>query len=496
MHENYKIPFYVPKSSLAITCLVIATAIIHPTVLGYDSMMMGSILNLELYTDYFDLTTVTIGLNTAGSWMGQILSCITVSSYLGDWVGRRFAIHLGLTLNFIGVILQSSSQNIAMFVIARMILGAGTSIAHVSAASLITELVRPKVRGFVMGICFACFGLGSIFASVVTFGTRNLQGNWSWRVPSIIQGVFALIALISLQFTPESPHYLLSKGNRYAAVEVIIRSQNVDFEEACKLADLYSVQFVETQKFFLYPWLEYLKGSGNRRRLFIFLSQAFITELGGSSVGSYFFSILLALAGVTGTTEKLQVTIVMGVWTLLVSCLGAYFFDRIGRRTQALISMIGMSATFFVLGGLIKKFGSGYSKSGLYGAVAVMFIFTGFYSFTFTPLTMAYPGEISRPESRCSGVSLFTFMNSSFGLVSSFILPIAMSNIGWKFYMVNAGYNIIFIPIIYFVWVETKKLSLIEIEAIFDGVRDLPESTDDLSEVEEIIGTVEQKNID
>ena len=494
MHENYKLPFYVPRSSLAIPCLVIATAIIHPTVLGYDSMMMGSILNLELYNNYFELTTVTIGLNTAGSWMGQILACITVSSYLGDWAGRRIAIYVGLTLNFIGVILQSSSQNIAMFVIARMILGAGTSIAHVSASSLITELVRPNIRGFVMGLCFACFGFGSILASVVTFGTRNLQGTWSWRVPSIIQGVFALIALISVQFTPESPQYLLSKGNKVTAVEVIIRSQNVDFEEACKLADLYSVQFIQTPKrFFFYPWLEYFEGSGNRRRLFIFLSQAFITELGGSSVGSYFFSILLALAGVTDITKRLQVTIVMGVWSLVISCLGAYFFDRIGRKTQSLISITGMIASFFLLGGLLKKFGSGYSRSGLYGTVAVMFIFTGFYSFTFTPLTMAYPGEISRLESRCSGVSLFSFINSSFGLISSFILPIAMNNIGWKFYMINAGYNIIFIPIIYFVWVETKKLSLIEIEAVFDGVRDLPESTDDGS-VEEIVGTVKQKN--
>lgn len=55
---------------------------------------------------------------------------------------------------------------------------------------------------------------------------------------------------------------------------------------------------------------------------------------------------------------------------------------------------------------------------------------------------------------------------SLFGLMISFILPIAMSEVSWKFYF-NAGYNSIFLPIVYFVWVEDKGVALVEVDNLF-----------------------------
>lgn len=38
-----------------------------------------------------------------------------------------------------------------------------------------------------------------------------------------------------------------------------------------------------------------------------------------------------------------------------------------------------------------------------------------------------------------------------------------MNNIGWKFYVINAGYDVVFLIIVIVFWVETKRLSLKEI---------------------------------
>lgn len=47
--------------------------------------------------------------------------------------------------------------------------------------------------------------------------------------------------------------------------------------------------------------------------------------------------------------------------------------------------------------------------------------------------------------------------------------PYMMEAIGWKTYIVNASWNILMWLYIYFQWVETKVLTLEEIDVLFDG---------------------------
>lgn len=43
----------------------------------------------------------------------------------------------------------------------------------------------------------------------------------------------------------------------------------------------------------------------------------------------------------------------------------------------------------------------------------------------------------------------------------------AMADLGWKFYFINASWDVIFLVIIYFTWIETRRLSLEEIAVKF-----------------------------
>lgn len=53
--------------------------------------------------------------------------------------------------------------------------------------------------------------------------------------------------------------------------------------------------------------------------------------------------------------------------------------------------------------------------------------------------------------------------------MASFALSYAMADLGWKFYLINASYNIVFFIIIYLTWVETKGVPLEEIALKFEG---------------------------
>lgn len=49
------------------------------------------------------------------------------------------------------------------------------------------------------------------------------------------------------------------------------------------------------------------------------------------------------------------------------------------------------------------------------------------------------------------------------------ITPIALDSIGWKFYLMWAIFNFSFIPMVYFLYPETKGLHLEQIDHIFEG---------------------------
>jgi hypothetical protein len=56
-------------------------------------------------------------------------------------------------------------------------------------------------------------------------------------------------------------------------------------------------------------------------------------------------------------------------------------------------------------------------------------------------------------------------------------MPIGLTNIGWKMYMVNASWDIIILFLIMYFWVETRGKTLEEIDALFEGVKhsDVPD---------------------
>ncbi len=53
--------------------------------------------------------------------------------------------------------------------------------------------------------------------------------------------------------------------------------------------------------------------------------------------------------------------------------------------------------------------------------------------------------------------------------MASFAMSYAMDDLGWKFYFINASWNIIFFVVAYFLFIETNGVPLEEIALKFDG---------------------------
>ena len=74
-----------------------------------------------------------------------------------------------------------------MYIIARIILGFGIPMCIVAGSSLIGELAYPKERPVLTSLFNVAYFPGAIVAAGICFATNNIQSDWAWRIPSLLQ---------------------------------------------------------------------------------------------------------------------------------------------------------------------------------------------------------------------------------------------------------------------------------------------------------------------
>jgi MFS family permease len=163
--------------------------------------MLNGLNILPSYTDYFHLNAATTGLNTASIYIGGFLGCF-VAGPMTDRLGRRMAIFWSAVITVVGIIIQTAAQDIAMFVIGRIILGVGSVISAVSSAVYLSETFPSQHRAWGMGILNAFWYVGALIAAGITLGTGTWESTWAWRAPSLIQSFFAALCILILPFIP------------------------------------------------------------------------------------------------------------------------------------------------------------------------------------------------------------------------------------------------------------------------------------------------------
>ncbi|KAK5203370.1 hypothetical protein LTR99_003520 [Exophiala xenobiotica] len=269
--ERIYVGRWVPRNPKAITALMIVVAVINSATLGYDASMMNGLNILPQYVQYFHLDTATTGLNNAATWIGGMLACFVLQP-ICDLKGRKVGIFIAACICLIGTIIQSAAHNIATFVIGRMFIGFGSNLASGAAPTLISEILPPTSRGSVLGFFFSCFYVGSLLSAGINYRVVEIDTTWAWRIPSIIQSLPSLLALCCLPFVPESPRWLLSRGRREEAAEVLAvinRTSPDDSETITAVSTIESVLRKEEALHPRNPWRELVATKANRRRLSI-----------------------------------------------------------------------------------------------------------------------------------------------------------------------------------------------------------------------------------
>lgn len=441
---------------------------------GYDGGMINNMQSIDQWQTYFDHPTGgRLGTMSNGLTIGT-LCAVPFMSVLSENFGRRFPVLVGTFIAIVGAIIQGTAKNFSMFMGARILLGFGTGLSTAAAEIYLTECAYPTQRPTFVGMLQAGYPMGSFLGALITWGPYNSSlktTNWSWRIPSLIQGFFPLVQFVLFLLAPESPRYLISKNKHEKAKKFFVKyhgagdphSPLVDYQIAEISATIEAEQLQKSSR-----WLEWFSSRAMIHRFCIVIGLAPMMQLCGNAIISYYLSVMLNGIGITSSLTKLKINVGVSAWGMIWDVGTASLIYRTRRRLLFMLGYGSMGVVYIIytiLSALIQK--RDYSDHPLaYGAVVMIFAFQGFYHLA-SPVAITYYMEICPFSLRAKGALLYNLAGPLASLFNLYVNPIAMEAITWKYYIVWDIWLFCMVAIVYFGFPETHGLSLEEVAQAF-----------------------------
>lgn len=416
--------------------------------------------------------------------------------------GRRPAFLITTTVFLIGSLMQvvagtNGSRSLGPIYAGRFIGGAGVGSTSMLVPIYISECAPKRIRGRCVGM-MQLFNVTGISISYWTnYGViRTIPtGPEQWRIPFGVQMIPGGMLFIGMLFLKESPRWLAEHDQVEKATKSLAWMRSSSVGDPIITAEMDQiVESIEREKSIAKPGTmqsirEIMASKSLRMRLFIGLVLQMAQQFSGTNAINYYSPSIFKSVGLSSTESDLLATGVYGVVKIVVTAIGLMIaIDQFGRRKSLMLGGAGQAVTMYIIGTIIKlvppKVG-GPIAAPSYVAIAAIFVYVSFYSFSFGPVVWVLTGELFPNHVRSFCVSLCVALQWLANYAIAKITPIMQANIGYGMFLffgsccaINVLFVAIFLP-------ETKGVALESIGALFGDPTALPAKTEDQRESSE-----------
>jgi SP family sugar:H+ symporter-like MFS transporter len=310
---------------------------------GFDSSVVNGAV--DAISGEYKLSSTVTGLVVAIALLG----CAIGAWYAGRWadrLGRTRVMLIGAVLFFVSSLGSGFAFSVWDLALWRLVGGLGIGIASVIAPAYIAEISPASMRGRLgslqqMAITIGIFValLSDAFWANSAGGANAMIGGlaaWRWMfligvVPSVVYGVLSLSI-------PESPRYLVARGEIKLATDVLRRFVGMSAPEK-KIADIQATLDVEHT-----PSTRDLRGDtfGLQPIVWVGIALSVFQQLVGINVIFYYSTTLWKSVGFT-ESDSFVISVITSVTNMVVTVVAIAFVDKVGRRILLLWGSAGMA---------------------------------------------------------------------------------------------------------------------------------------------------------
>src|SRR5258708_1528122 len=166
-------------------------------------------------------------------WFVGIMVGAYVFGYLADRFGRRRLFMLTLLLYGVFTLLTAFAWDYFSLMVLRLLTAVGVGAEYAAINAAISEFIPARHRGKTNATVMNFWSLGAILAAVVTLYVLNeLPPDVGWRAAFGFGAGIALCTGLLRRYIPESPRWLLARGNLEAAEAVVENVEKGHFADS------------------------------------------------------------------------------------------------------------------------------------------------------------------------------------------------------------------------------------------------------------------------
>jgi SP family arabinose:H+ symporter-like MFS transporter len=423
---------------------------------GFDMAVISGVL--PFVKTQFDLTAAQEGWFVSSALVGCIAG-VAFSGELSDRLGRRKPLLLSASLFLLSAIGCAFMPSLTLVIASRILGGIGIGIASNVVPLYISEIAPANVRGRLVTYYQLAITLGILVAyltnaALVTYAGTSVTDSMFikqiWRAMLGLGAIPAVAFLGGLFTVPESPRWLLQKGRKEDALQILNAiSKDSKANETEVNNSVVSAQ--GSYKELLAP--------GMRKALLIGILLPLFSQFSGINAIVYYGPSILSSAGIS-LSNSLISQIIFGAANMIFTLFAIWKVDSWGRRPLYLYGTAGASITLIATG---FCFYTGATAS-VWLLICVL-AFLAFFAFSIGPLKFVVASEIfpNAIRGRALAISIMTMWIAD--TVVGQLTPILLKDWGsagtfWFF----AFFCIVAFVVVYKLLPETKGQSLEHIE--------------------------------
>jgi len=449
-----------PENNTSFIIFISIVASIGGFLFGFDSgVINGTVDGLQAA---FNSQSIGTGFNVSSMLLGCAVGAF-FAGRLADKYGRRSLLLVAAVFFIISAWGSGISVSSFEFIMYRIIGGLAVGGASVMAPAYISEIAPARYRGMLTSVqqvaiisgLFMAFVSNYVLAAQAGVSTSALWMDFeAWRWMFWIELIPAVLFFFALLFIPESPRYLVAKGENEQALKVLTKLYG-DVAGADKLTDIDQSMAGDHQPT-LSDLLEKPAVQSNRKVrkiVWVGIGLAVFQQLVGINVVFYYGAVLWQAVGFE-ESQALLINIISGGVSIAACVLTIAVIDKIGRKPLLKWGSVGMAV---MLSLMVVAFtnadtaDNGDLIMGAWGPLALIaanaYVF--FFNMSWGPVMWVMLGEMFPNRIRGSGLAVAGLAQWGTNFIITMTFPILLASIGlagaYGLYAISAFISIFFV---------------------------------------------------
>uniref|UniRef100_A0A0E0P399 Major facilitator superfamily (MFS) profile domain-containing protein n=1 Tax=Oryza rufipogon TaxID=4529 RepID=A0A0E0P399_ORYRU len=387
-------------------------------------------------TTWFSLSSIQLGLVASGSLYGALGGSL-LAYRVADFLGRRIELVTAAALYISGALVTGFAPDFVLLIIGRLLYGIGIGLTGYLVGSLEIDVV---------GGWRYMFGFGAPLAVIMAIGMWNLPPSPRWLLLRAVQGKASV------------------EDNKKKAIQAL-RSLRGRFRSDRVLADeiddtLLSIKAAYAEQESEGNIWKMFEGA-SLKALIIGGGLVLFQQITGQPSVLYYATSILQTAGFAAASDAAKVSILIGLFKLLMTGVAVFKVDDLGRRPLLIGGIGGIAVSLFLLAAYYKIL-----NSFPFVAVGALLLYVGSYQVSFGPISWLMVSEIFPLRTRGRGISLAVLTNFGSNALVTFAFSPLQEFLGpANIFLLFGAISLLSLVFVILKVPETKGLTLEEIES-------------------------------